>query len=86
MTSFEPLATLIKPTQLLEAGSLFYFPSFKDARLYLKTGSKFKLIDTSIGGLPDLIEFLRTQGRPDCYEAANYLNAHRHNFEVFAEF
>jgi hypothetical protein len=82
---FEPIATLQEPTQLLDAGDLFYFPSFKDARLYAKSGTKFKLVDTSLGGLPDLIESLRTQGRPDCHEAANRLNAHRHNFEVFAE-
>jgi hypothetical protein len=60
LTVFEPLATLKEPTQLLEAGSLFFFPSFKDARLYLKSGKKFRLVDTTLGGLPDLIESLRT--------------------------
>ena len=50
----QPLGVLEAPVDsVIDAGELYYFPVFKDTRLYLHSNKKFKLLDYSKH--PDLI-------------------------------
>lgn len=74
---------------VIDAGDLYYFPNFKDARIYQQSldCKKFRLLDYSRhpDTIGQLIDALRQQDRADCRLVADALTAQKHNFEVFYE-